>query len=210
MTTVHMLGGRARKEFFKPAEGDEVWGLNKCRFPWVPKWDRFFNLHKHENLKRYGYDVERDAEWVMAHPEMSFFTVDDWPELEHSRNNFIFPRRYMEQLLPGYRNNYHCGSFDWMVAFALTVQSITEIHIHGVSLTIDAGEPISARACLEYWLGVAEGRGVKVTVADDCDIFAFYHLVKSNLVYSYDDTPIFEDRTRDLKGEAPYKVGDAA
>ena len=76
-----------------------------------------------------------------------------------------------------------------------------------VQALVEAGEPISARACLEYWLGVAEGRGVRVTVAEDCDIFAFYHLVKSNMVYGYDDTPIFEDRTRPA-GDVPYKVAE--
>ena len=59
MTTVHMIGGKAQKEHFDPKPGDEVWGLNTCRFLWADGyWTRFFNLHTYENLKRYNYDID--------------------------------------------------------------------------------------------------------------------------------------------------------
>lgn len=156
---------------------------------------------------RYGYPIERDVGWVKANPDVSFHTSDRWPELDSVTNHFIFPRIFVEKRTRP-RGSYHCGSFDWMVAFAIAVKSFDYIVLHGVSLLIEGGEPISARACLEYWCGVAEGRGISVEVESDCDLFAFYHLVKSNMVYGYDDTPIYEDRTRDLHGDAPYKIAD--
>lgn len=191
-----------------------MWGLNNCRFAWADKlWTRFFNLHKYENLKRYNYDIDRDVQWLVEHPDVLFHTIDTWPELKYSARQKIWDRQaianYFEgEIGCGVRNDYHCGSVDWMVAFALTLPEVTRIVLHGVSLLIEAGEPISARACLEYWCGVAAGSGVGVTCAPDCDLFAFYHLVKSNMVYGYDDTPIYEDRTRDLHGEAPYKIAE--
>ena len=46
------------------------------------------------------------------------------------------------------------------------------------------------------------------TSAGGCmDLYA--ELVKSNMVYGYDDTPIYEDRTPGaVAGEAPYKIPD--
>lgn len=189
--------------------GDEVWGLNNCRFAWANEWwTRFFNLHKYENLRRYNYDVERDVEWFRVRPDVRLYTLDAWPELKDVRiaNTNIFPVEELAGILARHRTSYHCGSFDWMVAYALALNGVDHIVLHGVSLLIEAGEPISARACLEYWCGVAEGRGVDVTAAPDCDIFSFYHLVKSNLVYGLDDTPIYEDRTK--VADVPYKLPD--
>jgi len=81
------------------------------------------------------------------------------------------------------------------VAHAI-LEGATEIALHGIGLALDSprAEPISARACLEYWCGVAEGRGIKVTTAEDCDIFLQYHLLKSSTVYGYDDVKLIEDR----------------
>lgn len=203
-----MIGGKAQREHFNPKPGDEVWGLNNCYWMWGEGWwTRFFNLHKYENLRRYGYDIERNVDWLLRHPDVKFYTIDTWPELFGAERHHLWDRESIEgSLAPYIRHDYHCGSFDWMVAFALSIPEIDEIVLHGVSLLIEAGEPISARSCLEYWCGVADGMGVNVTCAPDCDLFAFYHLVKSNMIYGYDDTPIFEDRTKPPDGSTPYKV----
>jgi hypothetical protein len=219
MARVHLIGARAQAQHYEGTEpwcyetDDEVWGLNgiwlKCCEHY---WTRFFNLHTHKNLKRYNYKIERDASWVKLNPDVLFYSVDEWPELKGAPNAHIFPRGVIAERLTRHRNDYHCGSFDWMLAFAMTCSRplFHEIILHGVSLLIEPGEPPSARACLEYWIGVAEARGTKVICAPDCDLFAFIHMVKSNLVYGYDDTPMYEDRTRDLKGEPPYKIAERA
>lgn len=204
---MHLIGGKSQKRYFSPDPDDEVWGLNTCRFTWVDgKWTSFFNIHKYENLRRYGYDIEADVRWLRDRPKIMFYTVDPWPELQTRNNVRVFPWPMINSALAAHRCGYHCGSFDWMMAYA-TALNFDRIVIHGVSLLIEAGEPISARACLEYWCGVAEARGVGVMIAPDCDLFAFYHLVKSNMIYGFDDTPIYEDRTGTaVAGEAPYKV----
>lgn len=213
---IHLIGGKAQSRFFNPESGDEVWTLNNCWFAWARhRTTRHFNIHKYENLVRYNFDIKTTVAFLEAHPKIAFYSTDEWPELKDRKNAYVFPRDALATL-PG-RADYHCGSFDWMAAYAAllidqepVLPGPHEIVVHGVSLLIEAGEPISARACLEYWLGVAEGMGIKVTVTPDCDLFAFYHLVKSNMVYGYDDTPIYEDRTRPADGEPPYKIADAA
>jgi hypothetical protein len=200
---VAIIGSGAKERFFHPDDDTEVWGLNAIRPKWVKRWHRMFNLHLHANLEKYKWHLfDKEAEWSKEHPHVPFYTCDKWPERNKLAGQQIFPRGELESALSPRGADYHCGSFDWMVAFAIYCEA-TEINLHGISLCLEAGEPISSRACLEYWCGYAEGRGIKVTAAEDCDLFHFYHLVKSKLVYSYDDTPIFEDRTKPV-GDPSY------
>jgi|SRR5882672_7868935 len=201
---VHIICSRTKEKPFLKAlgEGDEIWGLNAIRPDWVPYWSKMFNLHTFQNLRRYKWPVKRELEWVKENPNVPFYVIGgDWPEDYRAT---ALPMARMEEMP---RGRYHCGSFDWMVAFATCLhvgfywgESLTEIHLHNIGLCLEAGEPISARACLEYWCGYAEAMGIRI-VPHDCDIFHFYHLVKSTMIYGIDDTPIFEDRS---KRGAPY------
>ena len=88
-------------------------------------------------------------------------------------------------------------------------EGFDEIRLHGWMLALNAvSEQMSARACFEYWAGYAEGRGVKVVTAGDCDMFYAYHIVKSERVYGYDDCPAYEDRTRGARSGAPYRYDE--
>lgn len=199
---VWIVGGRAREEFFKPTAGTEIWGLNSIRPKFVPKWHRMFNLHMFEHLERdwlTGLVKERD--WANEHPDVPFYILDEWPR-EILPNQVIFPRADIEAFpyVNPSRKSYHSSSFDWMVAFALVNgliggEELTQLTIQGVSLNMESGEPISSRACLEYWCGIAEGLGVTVDITPECGLFAQYHLVKSRSVYGYDDIQLIEDRT---------------
>jgi hypothetical protein len=218
---IRIIGGRASAEHFED-NGAEIWGLNGMRPSWVPHWDGMFNLHTYQRLVDYGFDVHVERTWAQANPAVPFYVMDRWPG-GWLPNQHLFPANAIMHWRSESRGRYHCSSFDWLVAFALYsndlqhasiyetgsgAQIIDEIIIQGVGLCLEAGEPISARACLEYWCGVAEGAGVKVTAAPDCDIFRFYHLVKSNLIYGVDDTPIYEDRTAIAEpGAVPYTLG---
>ena len=186
---VVIVAGGAQQKFFHPPTGAEIWGLNALRPEWVPYWSRMFNLHMFEHLERdWPEGLEREKGWLTANPTVPFYTCDPWPEWAVGQRRL--PR---EELAKIPRGNYHAISLDWMVAFALHLGA-RAIGLHGVRLVMRGDEPISARPCLEYWCGYAEGRGVTVTVAPDCDIFLQYHLVKSRTLYGYDDIRLVEDR----------------
>jgi hypothetical protein len=68
-------------------------------------------------------------------------------------------------------------------------------------------EQTSAAKCAEYWVGYAEGLGMKVHVGEDSAMFGVYHLTKTNRVYGYDDSPAYEDRTSEGK-DPPYRYDD--
>lgn len=192
-----IVGGRAQQKYFgyklRDQKNVEIWGLNAIRPRWVPYWSRMFNLHTYERLIREDWPVEVEQDWATENPDVPFYVLDKWPKLASQR---IFPGKRLMRDFP--RGDYHCGSFDWMVAFACTMPKVTEIALHGIGLerAVEGGEPISSRACLEYWCGYAAGHnGIEITCAKDTDLFMFFHVVKSRLIYSYDHTPLVEDRT---------------
>jgi len=147
----------------------EIWGLNnmRCGYAFAAEQysssmgasyfraDRWFELHPRsvcdddravtDQLQAMTYVVD-ETEW----PERNLFTV------------YSFPRAMA--LAQG--RNYFASTFSWQVAFALAL-GYQEIGLWGVQLWAGR-EGVVERASLNYWLGVAEGRGVKVTLAPDC------------------------------------------
>jgi len=203
-----IIGGAAKPknidfELFRNPDV-EVWGINAIRKKWVPRWDRMFNIHKYELLLHYGWPVDVDAEWASEHPEIPFYTADKWPDGRMSRAK-IFPRTEMSYMP---RSNYHCNSFDWLIAFAIH-NKFDAVHLHGCQVSLDPMEQLSARACIEYWAGYAEASGTKIFTAKDCNLFYAFHFVQSKRVYGYDDCPAFEDRTSAHEaGRAPYRFDE--
>jgi hypothetical protein len=210
--TAIIIGGGAKARNLDvamcDAEGVEIWGINAIRKKWVPRWDRMFNLHRYDLLRKYGWPVEVDAEWCANHEDIPFYTVDQWPDGRMART-IIFPREKMAEAMP--RGDYHCNSFDWLVAYAVYRGGYDSVHLHGVTLTTDGLlEQMSSRACLEYWCGYAEAKGVKIVQSKDCNLFYATHLVLSERVYGYDDCPAYEDRTSNAPpgGQPPYRFDE--
>lgn len=181
---IAIIGGKVEQRYFDRSKYDQVWMLNGqwLSRPWAMP-THGFNLHPIKLLKKYRYQFDNEIGWANANPDR-FITMDRWPGVK--KPNVLDFKKL---------GSYHCGSFDWMVAYATTLKP-KSISLHGIGLCLEAGEPISARACLEYWCGFARGKGIDIIPAADTDIFHFYHLVKSHLIYGVDDTPIYEDRTK--------------
>lgn len=188
---VTIVGANARE--FTPFRG-ELWGLNAIRPTWAKHfpWTRWFNLHRYDHMARdWATGLVDEIWWAQQHPEIPFYKLDDeWPTTVRLPNPRIFPREAIRRFFKC--REYHAGSFDWLVAYAIYLR-FQEIRIHGVNLNLESGEPISARACLEYWCGQAEARGIRV-VTVDCGFFCQYHYVRSQTLYGYDDVKLVEDR----------------
>src|SRR5205814_811495 len=106
-------------------------------------------------------------------------------------------------LAPAFRN-YHACSIDWMLAHAIT-EGATEIRLFGVEQQHTA-EPLSSRACVEFWSGFAVACGIAISSADG-STFKLAHLTYTNTPYALDPTWLpWEDRT----GESRLSRGAAA
>ena len=171
----------------------ELWGLNSCyrQHKAVP-WARMFNLHRLAHLERDCPEyVDWDSAYSRRYPRLPFYVVDSWKGL--LKHQVLYPRAAIAKMP---RGNYHASSFDMMVALAIQIKA-TLIHIHGAHFALDSPreEPISARACLEYWCGYAEGRGIEVREYGCHGLFKQFHLVMSDTYYGFDDVHMVEKQT---------------
>lgn len=206
--TAIIVQGGAKKKYFDCCSNwpnDEIWCLNGIAFKWLPRIDRMFNIHRYALLKEYGYSIDYDVSWAAINRHVPFYVADEWPG-GILPNQVIFPREVLRRMP---RGNYHCNSADWQIALAI-YEGFERIRVHGVNLALNSvNEQLSARACFEYWVGYAEGLGIEVVMAPDCDMFYAYHLVRSERVYGYDDCPVYEDRTSSKAPHgAPYRYDD--
>ena len=76
-----------------------------------------------------------------------------------------YPIDEVQALTP--HGNYLAGTFSYMVAHAI-LEGVDKISFHWMAKGVvrSPREPRDAQANLEYWLGVAEGRGIEVDPGD--------------------------------------------
>lgn len=119
---------------------------------------------------------------LVTHPVL--VTAHSWPALK----SLVYPIHDIAKM-----NTYgawHCGSFDYMLAFALH-QQFTDIRLYNINFT-RGGEPLAAPACLAYWVGVAEGRGATVRLFNCDTIGKTYQLLESRRQYGLEDMVLVE------------------
>lgn len=175
----------------------ECWALNAAYHRACPDPARVFNLHRYAHLER---DVPQYVDWDTTfsrrNPQVPIYVIDSWNGL--LKNQVIFPRAALEAMP---RGAYHASSFDMLVAYAISLKA-SHIHIHGAAFAVEGPgqEPISARACLEYWCGYAQGLGIDVAAGADCTgLFQQFHLTMSDSFYGYDDVHMIEERRTTLQ-----------
>lgn len=207
-----LLGGNAKARcldfVYAGREDVEIWDMNfiHTEKAWVRRIDRMFHIHRYELLKKYGYPCYQDAIWASDHPRTRIILADHWPDGRMARAE-VFPREAIARAFPDGRNDYHCNSLDWIIAYALYEQ-FEVLCVHGFKLEQQGViEQMSAAKCAEYWAGYAEGKGMKIIVNDDSAMFGIYHPVQTNRVYGYDDCPAWEDR-RPGADDPPYRYDD--
>lgn len=161
-------------------DGWECWGqnLHHQTYPFQEyAWDRWFELHpiawQEERHPRHMHELRRVREGECAIYMQE--KLDSYPAAVR------YPREKVEALTP--HGHYHQGTFDFMVALAI-LEGAGAIALHGVTLV--SGEPLAAKACLEYWLGIAEGRGIEVTTEPWSDVFKGLALHSHDRQYGYD------------------------
>lgn len=172
------------------------WGMNSVhrrRDLYVPRWALMFNLHRLAHLERdCPQYVDWDSVFSRRNPKVPMVVCDSWKGL--LKNQVIYPRAAIAKMP---RGEYHASSFDMMVALAIH-QKAELIHLHGANFATDSPreEPISARACLEYWCGYAQGRGIDVIPVRSHGLFKQFHLVMTDSYYGFDDVHMIEERRR--------------
>lgn len=148
----------------------EIWGLNAIYklFPEAPHWDRWFELHKRlVNLE----DEGPEHIWKLAEMKCPIYMQEYYEDIPAS---VPYP---LEKVTKAFRP-YLTSTFSFMAALAI-LEGFQEIGVYGVD-TADE-EWGSQRPSLEYFLGIAEGRGIKVTIPAESS------LLRAPFLYAYQE-----------------------
>lgn len=155
----------------------ELWSHANSRHMCKREPDLLFDLHP-ESLwrdpKKKSWDPKY-AQWLTTNriPIMMQHTHKDVPaSIKYPFDTMIteFPRGYMTNQVA------------YMIALAL-MQGVTHLALFGCEYSSNS-EYGPQRGSCEYWLGVAEGRGVRVLLPPGCDL-----LNKPHLLYGYESHP---------------------
>jgi hypothetical protein len=162
----------------------ELWTMNNCYRNKREKYNRIFELHHIKNVNGKWY--RRDSSVFGGQPVSDYIEELknlDVPIYMHQKIKEI-PRSIqfpIVQVIDRFPRGYFGNSFAWMIALAI-IQGFNEIHIYNVCKTLeDISEYFVHRLSTEYILGVAEGLGIKVFVAEDSE------LLKSKYLYGYQE-----------------------
>lgn len=172
----------------------EIWGLNQLymAFPAMAEHaTRWFQIHSRQS---YDVNIRRDHshhKWMSEQRTFPIYMQEKQPDIPVS---IAFPK----ELIMKEFGNYFTNSISWEIALAI-YEGFEEIHIYGVDMAMDS-EYQYERPSVEYFLGWAKGRGIKLVVPNSSD------LLKSLWLYPFEDSAPFREkiqaRRRELRERA--------
>ena len=124
--------------------------------------DRWYEIHEPELTHELH---PKHLEWLGTSAIPVYAQYDPALWIESKIDIQDYPIEEVQALTP--HGNYLAGTFSYMVAHAI-LEGIDKISFHWMARQVvrSPKEPRDAQANLEYWLGVAEGRGIEVDPGD--------------------------------------------
>lgn len=192
----------------------EVWILNTLGHAGeVPRWDRQFELHDLELTKAPGYGDY--YQWLSKQTRPVYLRDAPPPEfkggIQHPLGEIL---AHFKDLAGG---RYITNTVSHMIALAIFEHerglTVSDIGIWGVDMAQHAlqgaghvgwftSEYARQRPSVEYWLGVAEGKGIRITVPPQSDI------LKAACIYGFHTTDQFK-KFQARRGELMARIGSA-
>lgn len=100
----------------------------------------------------------QDMHWINTCP-VPLYTTEPWPA---NPNATVWPIDYFAAK---YRDYFTC-TFAMQILQAFD-EGFEELHIHGLTLLLGTKREATVESsCVNYWLGLVEGRGMKVVIRD--------------------------------------------
>ncbi len=175
---VACLGG-ARSLVYAPWHDPtwELWAHASCRHLCKRDPDIIWDLHPPElwrDPKKKNWDPNY-AKWLATN-RIPIMMQEVYPDVPASM------RYPFETIITEFPRGYMTNHIAYMIALAL-VEGVTHIALFGCDYDTDS-EYGPQRGSAEYWLGMAEGRGVNILIPPKCDL-----LNKPPLLYGYESHP---------------------
>lgn len=155
----------------------ELWSHASCRDRCRREPDVFFDLHPPE-LWRDPVKKRWDPGYLawLTRNHVPIYMQERYPDVPSSL------RYPFETMITEFPRGYMTNSSAYMIALAL-MSGVTHLGVYGCHYEAK-GEYGPQRGSMEYWLGVAEGRGVHVLIPPTCDL-----LNRPSLLYGYQSHP---------------------
>jgi len=153
-TQVAIIGASPTRRYAPWA--DDNWTFLAINEIAQPRYDIHFELHPRR------VQSAQDLAWL-AQCTAPCYVLDpgEWAEGEIPQP-VRFPLEWILEVTGGRR--YFTCTFAMQIAWALA-EGYTEIGLWGIDLDLGTHrERLVEKPCVEYWLGLAEGRGVKITL----------------------------------------------
>ena len=135
-------------------ESFEIWGINDLYLAEdVTRWDRWFQLHEpgYKNVTGCTTREEMYAEYKKWD-----CPVYMWEKVAEVPNSVEFPFKEIVEKFGNYFNN----TMSWLIALAIH-EGFKEIHVYGVDMATHSEYGHQRPSC-EYFIGLAQGMGIKV------------------------------------------------
>jgi hypothetical protein len=149
----------------------EIWAHNSAAHA-CPRVDRIFDLHPRDFIERPKSWMKNYMAWLHDCP-VPIYMQDHYVDIPQS---IRYPK---ERILSEFRR-YFSNQAAWMIALALT-EGVTHLGFYGIHYAAK-DERAWQRAGCEYWMGMAEGRGVQLVMPTGCPLLA-----EPRLLYGYEN-----------------------
>lgn len=169
----------------------EIWTMspfeNGDKFTDLPRWDVFFEIHSKTHLEK---EVPGAWDWLLKEKEAGRNVVmrEDLDRLEVEKIATAVDGRHYLTCTPAF-----------CIAYAIKAGDVEELHLYGCDMATD-GEYAYERPCVEFWLGVAAGKGIKVYLPDECD------LCNSPQLYGFHDQSAYLTNVRARGEELKHRI----
>lgn len=155
----------------------ELWAHMSCRHLCKRDPDLLYDLHPPalwRNPKKKNWDPNY-PKWLATN-RIPIMMQERYPDAPAS---IRYP---FETMVTEFPRGYMTNTLAYMIALAL-MEGVTHLAIFGCDYSAGS-EYGPQRGSAEYWLGLAEGRGVQVLIPPTCDL-----LNKPHLMYGYESHP---------------------
>lgn len=152
-TKVAIIGFAASSKDLAPYDDEtwSCWGLNQL-YRHIPRADRWLEIH--HNFLDHVVEGTDHQKWLQESP-IPIYMTERVPSIP---NSVRYP---IERVMKG-----HLDYFTSTVAFAIALaieEGFKEIGLWGIDLIV-GDEYFYQKPCAEFWLGVAHGKGITVTL----------------------------------------------
>ena len=144
--------GAGQSKIYAPFHKDvEIWILNSRLHETVRRFDRQFDIH----IPHIYNSLRVDYNTFLSDCGDKLYILDKCPEYPQAK--VINSKKMIEKY-----GNYFTSSFAWILAQAID-EGYEDISLYGIDLK-GKEEYENQRACIEYFIGLARGKGIKVWV----------------------------------------------